>query len=198
MPVLHHQVVVEEAERLLVRRRRESDREGVEVVEHLSPEAVDRAVALVNDHDVALLRRQPWVVLHRQGFGRQLVGGVLVKLWVELRLAAQDRVDPLDRRDRHVLPFLHGSIVGGLANRSAGLRAVVADPRRRPFQAPPLPALRLPLAPEAGGRQAADEGVLVSTLCATLPVRSSRNNSQRGATDVAARARARPPCRRIA
>ena len=31
----------------------------------------------------------------------QLVGGVLVELRVELGVAAQDRVEPLDRRDRH-------------------------------------------------------------------------------------------------
>ncbi len=101
VPVLHHEVLVEEPERLLVRRRGQADREGVEVVEHLPPEAVDRAVALVHDHHVERLRRDGRVVLDRHRLGRQLVGGVLVRLRVELRVAAQDRVDPLDRRDRH-------------------------------------------------------------------------------------------------
>ena len=99
--VLHDEVLVEEAERLLVRGRGEPDGEGVEVVEHLPPEAVDRAVALVDDHDVEELGRQLAVVLDGEEPGGELEGRVLVDLLVERGLAAEDRVDPLDRGDRH-------------------------------------------------------------------------------------------------
>ena len=70
VPVLHHEVLVEEPERLLVRRRGQPDREGVEVVEHLPPEPVDRAVALVDDDDVERLGRDGRVVLDRHRLGR--------------------------------------------------------------------------------------------------------------------------------
>jgi len=101
VPVLHDEVLVEEAERLLVGGRGKPDREGVEVVEHLPPEAVDRAVALVHDHDVEELGRELGVVLDREQAGRELEGGVLVELLVHRGFATQDRVHALDRRDRH-------------------------------------------------------------------------------------------------
>ena len=63
--VLHHEVLVEEPERLLVRRRGQPDRERVEVVEHLPPQPEDRAVALVDDHHVERLGRNRRVVLDR-------------------------------------------------------------------------------------------------------------------------------------
>ena len=47
--VLHHEVVVEEPDRLHRRRGGQPDQEGVEVVQDLPPDVVDRAVALVDD-----------------------------------------------------------------------------------------------------------------------------------------------------
>ena len=60
--VFHHQVLVEEAEGLLGRRGGQADQEGVEVFEHLPPEVVDRAVALVDDDEVEGLDRDGRVV----------------------------------------------------------------------------------------------------------------------------------------
>jgi hypothetical protein len=85
----------------VVGRRREPDRERVEVVEHLPPEPEDRAVALVDDDNIERFRRTSCVVLDRHRLGCELVGGVLVELGVEVGLASEDRVDALDRRDRH-------------------------------------------------------------------------------------------------
>ena len=50
--VFHDQVLVEEAEGLLGGRGGEADQVGVEVLQHLPPEVVDGAVALVGDDDV--------------------------------------------------------------------------------------------------------------------------------------------------
>ena len=49
--VFHHEVLVEEPDGLLRRRGCEADEEGVEVFEHLPPEAVDGAVTLVGDDE---------------------------------------------------------------------------------------------------------------------------------------------------
>ena len=45
--VFHHQVLLEEAERLLGGGRGQADEEGVEVLQHLAPQVVDGAVTLV-------------------------------------------------------------------------------------------------------------------------------------------------------
>ena len=63
--VLHHQVLVEEAEGLLARRGGEADQAGVEVLQHLPPEVVDGAVRFVGDDDVEGLDRERRVVVDR-------------------------------------------------------------------------------------------------------------------------------------
>ena len=65
--VLHHQVLVEEAEGLLAGRGGEADQVGVEVLQHLPPEVVDGAVRLVGDDDVEGLDGDLGVVI--QWFG---------------------------------------------------------------------------------------------------------------------------------
>ena len=60
--VLHHQVLVEEAKRLLRGRGRQADQVGVEVFQNLAPEVVDRPVALVGEDDVERLDRDRRVV----------------------------------------------------------------------------------------------------------------------------------------
>ena len=50
--VFHDQVLVEEAEGLLVGRGGEADEMGIEVFQHLRPEVVDGPVAFVGDDDV--------------------------------------------------------------------------------------------------------------------------------------------------
>ena len=52
MAVLHHEILMEEPEGLLVRRGSQADDRGVEVFEHLAPEVVDGAVAFVGHDDV--------------------------------------------------------------------------------------------------------------------------------------------------
>ena len=97
--VLQDQVLVEEPEGLLARRGGEADEEGVEVLQHLPPHPVDRAVALVDDDHVVGLDRHLRVVDHLDRPIRgDLVAGLLVELGVE-GLVPQDRVHPLDGGD---------------------------------------------------------------------------------------------------
>ena len=69
--VLHHQVLIEEAEGLLVWRGGQADQVGVEVFEYLRPEVVDGAVTFVGDDDVEGLDRDAWVVFDGFGFCEQ-------------------------------------------------------------------------------------------------------------------------------
>ena len=55
--VLHDEVVVEEPDGLLRWRGGQADQEGVEVVQDLPPEVVDRPVALVDDDEIERLDR---------------------------------------------------------------------------------------------------------------------------------------------
>ena len=74
--VFHHEVLVEEADGLLDGRGGEADEEGVEVFEHLAPEIVDGAVALVGDDEVEGLDGNGGVVCHVL---RSVVGGASSK-----------------------------------------------------------------------------------------------------------------------
>ena len=127
--VLHHEVLVEEPERLLARRGGEADEEGVEVLEDLAPHPVDRAVALVDDDHVEGLDRQ----VLRCSRPRRCVR-VRGRTWSARRVprralvAAQDRVDPLDRGDADLgdrvdvvrCQVLHVVELGELAARRPG------------------------------------------------------------------------------
>ncbi len=53
--VLRHQVLAEEAQRVERGRGGKADGEGVEIVQHLAPGAVDRTVAFVGDDEVEAL-----------------------------------------------------------------------------------------------------------------------------------------------
>jgi hypothetical protein len=91
--VLHDEVLVEEAEGLLRRGRREADERGVEVLEDLAPEGVDRPVALVDEDDVEGLDGDRGVVGDRDRLGdepatrREL--RALLERGVEVRLAPE-------------------------------------------------------------------------------------------------------------
>ena len=104
--VLHHQVLVEEPEGLLRRRRGEPDEEGVEVLQHLPPDGVDGAVAFVDDDDVEVLRRAGRVVDDRQRFARRRGGRLELRRRLVVRrergLALQHRIEALDRGDDHL------------------------------------------------------------------------------------------------
>ena len=101
--VFLHEVVVEEADGLGGRRGGQPDQEGVEVVQHLPPEVVDGAVALIDDDEIEGLDGDARVVDDRQRLldqaGRQLEQRLLVGRLVELFLALEHRVQALDRRD---------------------------------------------------------------------------------------------------
>jgi hypothetical protein len=56
MAVLHDQVLLEEAVGVFRRGGRQADQEGVEVLQHLPPQRVDGAVALVHEDDVEVLQ----------------------------------------------------------------------------------------------------------------------------------------------
>ena len=60
--VLHHQVLVEEAERLLGGRGSQSDQEGVKVLENLAPDVVNGAVAFVDEDHVERLDGEARVI----------------------------------------------------------------------------------------------------------------------------------------
>ncbi len=102
MVVFHDEVLLEEAEGLLGRRGGEADERGVEVFEHLPPEVVDGAVALVGDDEVEFLDGESGVVFDRDGFLEQGFGGFDGQV-VEVRrgffLALEHGVDALDRAD---------------------------------------------------------------------------------------------------
>ena len=66
MAVFADDVLVEEAVGAVVRRRRQADQIGVEILDHLPPEIVDRAVAFIDDDEVEELRRNFLVVDDRQ------------------------------------------------------------------------------------------------------------------------------------
>jgi hypothetical protein len=104
--VLHDQVLVEKPERVLGRRGGEPDQERVEVLQHLSPQRVDRAVALVDHDQVEVLGRVRGVVDHRQrlahGRARRPEARLLLARRVELRLALEHGVHALDRGDDYL------------------------------------------------------------------------------------------------
>ena len=100
--VLHHQVLVEEADGAGVRGGGQAGQEGVEVFQHLPPGAVDAAVALVGEDEVKRLDGQLGIVAHG-AFGliltAELEAAALLVAGVELGLTPEDAVQPLDGRD---------------------------------------------------------------------------------------------------
>ena len=67
--VFHHQVLVEEPEGLLAGRGGEANEVSVEVLQHLRPQVVDRAVAFIGDDDVEGVDRDGGVVFDGLGGG---------------------------------------------------------------------------------------------------------------------------------
>ena len=99
--VFHHQVLVEEAEGLLVGRGGEADQMGVEIFEHLAPQVVDGAVRLVGDDDVEGLDGDGRVVGDGLGFLEEafdLFGGVFV-VFIGQLAALEHGVHALDGAD---------------------------------------------------------------------------------------------------
>ena len=117
-------------------RRGQPDEEGVEVLQHLPPDGVDRPVALVDDDDVEVLGRVGGVVHDRQRFARRAPGRFeLRRRFVfrrEVGLALEHRVEALDggdddlagRADGVRREALHGVQLGELAVVAGGAEAV--------------------------------------------------------------------------
>ena len=106
--ILHHQILVEEAQHLAGWRGGEADQESVEVQQHLAPQIVDGAVALVDDDEVEELRRNLGVVGHRRRLALPcgvLECGVVLVAGVVVRLAFQHGEQPLDRRHHPPSPL---------------------------------------------------------------------------------------------
>ena len=100
--VFHDEVLVEESDGLLGRGGGQADEETVEVFEHLPPQVVDGAVALVGDDEVERLNGDGGVVgdiLGPRVGGGEFGSGVLVQILGQF-LATQERVKPLDGADR--------------------------------------------------------------------------------------------------
>ncbi len=66
--VFHDEVLIEEAEGLLVGRGGEADEVGIEVFQYLRPEVVDGPVAFVGDDDIEGFDRNGRVIVQRFGF----------------------------------------------------------------------------------------------------------------------------------
>ena len=111
------------------------DEKGVEVFEHLPPEIVDGAVALVGDDEIEFLDRHGGVVGDVAGAraaegGGELRAGKVVGALREF-FAAQDRVEPLDGADgdaAHVVDVRRGEVldVVKLGEKTARVRRAVA------------------------------------------------------------------------
>ena len=101
--VLADDVLVEVGVGALVGRGGQGDLEGVEVLEHLLPEVVDRAVTLVDDDEVEQLGRDLGVVLDGHGLTwLRSLGWVAFLVFLGEVLAPQDRVHALDGGDADV------------------------------------------------------------------------------------------------
>ena len=101
--ILADDVLPEEAVGAVVGGGGEADERGVEVLQHLPPHVVDRAVALVDEDEVEELRRNRGVVYHRQ---RRLARRQLSRVDLLGRrvhpLALEQRIQALDGADAHV------------------------------------------------------------------------------------------------
>ncbi|MCY1532429.1 hypothetical protein D9M68_677040 [compost metagenome] len=90
---------------MLRRRGRQADEVGIEILQHLPPQAIDGAVAFVGDNEVEGLDGDLGVVGQRRDLAlfatRPLVGRGLFISGVQL-LAAQHRVEALNGCDNHL------------------------------------------------------------------------------------------------
>ncbi len=106
--VLGDQVLVEEAQRVLGGRGRQADQEGIEILQHLPPQIVDRAVALVGDDEIDRSRwgsrgciPRPLGVSPSAASELQLEHGRLFILFLVL-FPLEHRIQPLDGGDGHL------------------------------------------------------------------------------------------------
>jgi hypothetical protein len=113
--VFHHQVLIEEAEGLLVGRGGKADDMGVEIFQHLAPEMIDGAVAFVGDDDVEVLDGDGRVVLDGLNVFEDLLqtlDGFLLVFFGQI-FSFEHRIEPLDGADANPRGGVEG--VGGQA-----------------------------------------------------------------------------------
>lgn len=101
MAVIADYVSLEEAVGAIIRGSGEADKEGVEVIEHLLPDIVDRAVALIDDDEIKELDGDSLVVNNGHRFLRtgELHGGADFLQRLIERFVLQDGIEPLDGAD---------------------------------------------------------------------------------------------------
>src|SRR5260370_107034 len=102
--VFHDQVLVEETQRLFAGRGGKSDQEGIEVLEHLAPDVVDRPVTLVDEYHVEGLDGEARVVgdlnwLLTKCSDPRVEERPLLSLGWEFFFALEHREQTLDGRD---------------------------------------------------------------------------------------------------
>jgi len=99
--VFRDEVLLEEAIGAAIRRGGESDEEGVEILQHLPPEVVDRAVAFIDDDEVEELGRDLFVVGDGERFlsSRSRLGGIRLVLALGHLAPLQNGIHPLNRGD---------------------------------------------------------------------------------------------------
>ena len=100
--ILADYIFVKKSEGALIRRGCQSYDEGVEILQHLAPDIVDRAVTLVHDDAVEKLRRVFDVINYLPGWF--YIGGDIFVKWCFLGgfiqiLALQNGIHPLDGAD---------------------------------------------------------------------------------------------------
>jgi hypothetical protein len=170
--VFHDEVLAEEADGLLGRRGGEADEVGVEILQHLPPEAVDGAVALIGDDEVEGLDGDGGIVGHvlRAVVGAaDLVAGEFVGVLGQL-LAAQHGVKPLDGADgdaADVVELVRGEVLdvvnGGELPAVIGQHVLIKLGLRLPAEIRPVheeeDALGLGELDEAVGKGAGGEGL---------------------------------------
>src|SRR5262249_677810 len=100
MAVLHDEVLVEKADRLAGRRGGEPDDEGVEIEQHLAPELINGAVALIYDDEVEELRRDASIVNNLWRRALPGLGCIECRAWLRLLqpLCGRYRADSLQSR----------------------------------------------------------------------------------------------------
>ena len=108
MAVLAHHVLVEVGVGVAAGGGGEPDDRGVEIIEHLAPEAVDRAVALIHHDHIEEFRWDPGVVHNglrppHQGGAMPIKRRLLLQGRIELGLSLKDRIQALNGGDHHLV-----------------------------------------------------------------------------------------------
>src|SRR5262245_45367487 len=103
MRIFAYNVLIEETDCLFAGRCREANQERIEVLEHLSPQIVDRTVTFICDDEVECFDRNRGIIFNLANpviSGSQFKAGALIEIFGEL-LTAKHRIQALNCRDRY-------------------------------------------------------------------------------------------------